>query len=76
MNWKLTAIIFMMLFILETAWIGFGLYLVLEEEEQFNTCYYEICEGYPQSWFYEDICYCYDYDTTGELQLVVEKWMK
>ena len=75
-SWKITAIIFIILFALETLVMIWGMILVQEEEEKTAECYYDICEDYPQAYFLEDVCYCYDYDQTDELVVVEEKYMK
>ena len=65
-GWKTLAIIFMILFIIETLFVGLGVYLVNEEERQTNLCYYEVCDEYPEALFDEGICTCYEYDLMGE----------
>lgn len=75
-TWKAVAIIFMILFSLLfilNVWSGIS---VLKEEEKINRCYYEICEEYPDALYEKDICSCFDYDLTGELIIVKEKYMK
>ena len=76
MNWKVIAIIFMTLFILETAWIGLGWWLIVQEENQTNECYYNICADYPEALYESNVCYCYDYDLLGEFVVVETEYMK
>ena len=66
MNWKVLAIILMILLFLETAFIGWGYYLVTKEEKQIKDCYYDVCGEYPQAWIENGICYCYEIGLTGE----------
>ena len=60
-GWKVTAIIFMTLFILETAFLIWGVSLANESIEKENECVYNICQDYDSYLFdeYENICYCY-----------------
>ena len=75
-GWKITAIVFILLFVLETAFVGWGLYLVQHEEEVRADCYWNICENYPYAeWNVQtadNVCYCYDED----YELVTTKYMK
>jgi len=75
MNWKTLSIILMILLVLETSFIAWGYYLVTKEESQIKECYYDICEDYPQAWFENEICYCYDYGLTGEYVVAKTKYM-
>jgi len=75
-NWKTIAIIFIILFTLETLMIIWGTVLIQEEEEKTEECYYNICEDYPEAYFEEDYCYCYDYDQTGKLVVAESEYMK
>ena len=62
-GWKVTAIIFMLLFVIET--VGFisiiksGLDIIDKE----NECYYNVCNKYEGGYYYDSIeglCYCYE----------------
>ena len=75
-KWKVIAIIFIALFIIETAYVSWGVWLVKSEENKINECYYGICEEYPEAFYKEKICYCYDYDLLGELKVVKIEYMK
>ena len=60
-GWKVTAIIFIILAILETAFIIFAYSLGQEMESKDNECQLNICKGYD-AYLYDDteeICYCY-----------------
>ncbi len=67
MKWKTVAIIFIVLFVVETAWISYGMYLITSEEKAINECYYNICEAYVDATYDEGICSCYEYDLLGDL---------
>ena len=69
--WKLLAIIFMILFILETAYTVFSIYVYVHETDLMNECYYNKCESYPEAYYENGVCYCYDYSLLGDL--VVDK---
>lgn len=76
-TWKVLAIIFMILFILETAFVMWGVSIVNEEEEMKNRCYYEICEDYPEAFYYENTCECFDMnEETYEYELIKTEYMK
>jgi hypothetical protein len=75
-TWKTLAIIFFILFLLETFWIGYSTYLVYEEIDKTNTCFYDICSEYPDAYYLNDICTCYDYDMFGEYIVAKEVYMK
>lgn len=74
-KWKTIAIIFIILFTLETSLIIWGITLINEEEENINECYYNICNGYPDAYLFENVCYCYDYDDKDELVVVETNYM-
>lgn len=69
MSWKAIAIIFIVIQVLEIvlviSFIGYAIYLVNEEEEQKDQCYYNICEDYPEAEVVDGLCYCYDYNEEG-----------
>ena len=75
-NWKIVAIVFMVLFISLLGVEIIGLILLEQEENRRNECYYEICEEYPDAWLEEKVCSCYDYNVEGELSVVKTKLMK
>lgn len=72
-TWKTIAIIFIVLFTLETSMILYGNYLINKETKETNSCYYDICEEYPEAIYDSGICYCYDYDVLGNLNVVKTK---
>jgi hypothetical protein len=41
-----------------------------------NVCYYDICSGYIDAWWEEGVCYCYDYDLLGQLEVAKTEYMK
>ena len=41
-----------------------------------NECYYDICGDYEEAYYSDNICYCYDYDVLGSLQIVKTEWIK
>lgn len=75
MNWKVVAIIFIGLFIVENLIIVWGFVLAHNEEKQTNICYYDICSEYPEADFTNELCSCYDYDVLGKLTIVKQKYL-
>jgi len=75
MNWKIIGIVFMILFILETAYIVWAFWYVGREEQRTNECFYEICEDYPDAWYEDNLCTCYEYDMFGEYVVAKTKYM-
>lgn len=75
-GWKVTAIIFIILFTLETAFLAWGTYLTIHEENIRNECYYDFCSGYEDAMYNtlvrDNICYCYDED----YNIAKKKYMK
>lgn len=59
--WKITAIIFIVLFVLATALITAIWTMGSESIKDEEKCAYEICEGYDAYDFdyMSDLCYCY-----------------
>jgi len=67
-HWKTVAIIFIILFVLETAFIGWAIGYATDQDEKEKRCIVNICDGYPSYQYdmFEEICTCYDY--LGEMQ--------
>jgi len=63
--WKVTAIIFLVLFLLETSFFIWSVWIVTKEEQKDLTCYYDICADYPDAQRVGNLCTCYDYDVMG-----------
>jgi len=60
-GWKVTAIIFIILFIVETMFVYWAWTLGTDMIEQENTCSKNICSNY-ESFIYDEYgetCYCY-----------------
>lgn len=76
MNWKILAIVFIILFALETLYIGWSVSYVMKEERLTNDCFYNICADYPDAYYLEGVCTCYDYDMLGNLVPATTKYMK
>ena len=75
-TWKTLAIIFGILFLLETSFWIYSYNVVTKDEENMNICYYEVCGEYPQAFYEDNICHCYDYDILGELVVSKSKVIK
>lgn len=72
--WKITAIILLVLLILETSLFVWGYLTAIKETEMTNLCAYDFCKKYPQSYYADGVCTCYDYDLLGNLQEVDYKY--
>jgi hypothetical protein len=69
LGWKITAIVFISLFALLLAFNVWGYCLVIEEENAINDCYYNTCADYPEAWYEDGVCACYDLDEYGEYEI-------
>jgi len=80
--WKILAIIFIVLFVVETAFIGWGIFLVKQQQKNTETCIIDICGYDPikEVWTQEFIDYyydkidktCYCFNQEGEIGRAVE----
>jgi len=64
-GWKITAIVFIILFFLESLFIVSIFYVGTNEISKETECSVNICEGVGTSYYYdsyESICYCFDRD--------------
>lgn len=75
-GWKIFAIILLILFLLETSLMIFGMYLNEKDKDKMNTCYYDICTEYPEAYIVDDICICYQYDLLDNLQIAKQVYIK
>jgi len=75
-GWKITAIIFIIITILETLLIIWSTTIYLQEEKLLNQCYYDVCSENADAGYEAGVCACYDYDLTGELIVTKTKYMK
>ena len=75
-NWKVLTIILLVVIILENLFFAWGYYLVVQDENNYNECAYEICADYPQAYFENEICSCYDYSMLGDLEIIKQEWLK
>lgn len=75
-KWKTIAIIFIILFVIETTYVIWEVNVYFNEVDKKNECYYDICNGYPDAYYEADVCTCYNYDMFGSLQIAKEEWMK
>jgi len=70
-TWKILAIIFAALFIIETSIFIWGAVTVANENEKIEKCYYDICSEYPEALVEGNVCFCYEYSYLD--QLIVAK---
>jgi hypothetical protein len=74
-KWKIIAIVFIILFFCLVAFIIYGLYLNSQDEKKTYECWYNLCGEYADAEFSENICYCYEYDTLGQLIVAKTQYM-
>jgi predicted P-loop ATPase/GTPase len=63
-GWKITAIIFIVLFLLETGLIVWSVSMYNQQVENEESCIYDICDvgNTYENYYFDsmgDICYCY-----------------
>ncbi len=61
-KWKTIAIIFIILFVLETLFLIYAFNLANRIVSNENECLYNVCADY-EAYFYDDydeVCYCYE----------------
>ena len=75
-TWKILAIIFIVLFVIENLFFIFMVNIVLNDEEKVNECYYNICGEYPEADYEDKVCSCYDYDNLGNLIIAKTEYLK
>jgi len=74
-HWKIVAIIFIVLFLLETSGWVYASWYVSREKNKDLVCYYEICADSIDALREGNLCSCYDYDLIGNLNIVKTKLM-
>lgn len=68
--WKTLAIIFIILFTLETSFLTFSIIYYSADQEKQNECYYDVCSGYNQVYYESNVCECYSInEETSEYEL-------
>ena len=75
-KWKVIALIFIILFILENLFFIWASLVVIKEEDKTKECYYDICGEYPDALYEEEVCYCYESDFFGDLIIAKTEYMK
>ncbi len=75
-SWRTFAIVLLILFILQSLSIITSILNDFEQDQNEKSCSYDTCDGYDESEFDNEICYCYEYDLMGKLKVVKETWIK
>jgi len=73
--WKTLAIILIFIIIIETLAFAYIIYLGTKEINNEYECLYTICGEYPQAFYDDLVCSCYDYDIMGNLQVIKTEYM-
>ena len=68
-GWKVAAIVFFILLVIENLIFGWALYSVFEDDKKFNQCYYELCKEFPEATYASGVCTCYQYDEYGNYEV-------
>lgn len=61
-TWKTLAIVFIILFTIETLYLIFSFTIYFNEEDKMNQCFYEICEDNVEAYYEYGVCTCYDWN--------------
>ena len=69
--WRAWAIVFLILFVLETAFIAWAWTTATEDIAKENECSINVCAEYSSYYYESGMCYCYD---NGEI--VKEEYVK
>jgi hypothetical protein len=64
---QIILIVIAILFVIENIYLVSNLISYNNELKKTNFCYYSICEEYPDAYYEDGVCFCYDYDILGEL---------
>ena len=76
-GWKTTAIIFIILFLLETSLLVWAVTTSVADEEKLNKCYYEICSDTDDAFYENYLCTCMNWNSdTENYETVRTKYMK
>lgn len=75
MNWKILAIVFMVLFTLETLYVVWSFWYYTKEEQRTYECYYDICSENYDAHYDGEVCTCYDLDVFGEYSIAKTEYM-
>lgn len=59
MSWKVVAIIFILLFVVETIGVIYVYKLGYNEIANENECMYNVCSDYDSFYYSSGMCYCY-----------------
>jgi hypothetical protein len=69
-GWKIIAIISILINLSIVLLFGYLIYEDNKQVENKNICYFEICEGYREATYEEQVCTCY---TEGDTEWIVAK---
>ena len=74
-GWKRLALVELVLILVFIGLMIIGTYAIEKEERMQNECYYDICSTNEEAYLLEEVCYCYDYDLMGELQVTDQRYL-
>ena len=61
------------MFFLVVAMFATVIYIGTQDIKKEQTCLYEMADGYDYAQYYDGVCFLYNYDVLGQLQLVDEE---
>ena len=74
--WKVSAIVFFILFVIILTYNIWAISLYLDEEGKIAECYYDICKDYGNAIYENNVCGCYEPDLMGGWAIAKETYMK
>jgi hypothetical protein len=77
MNWKILAIILLVIVLLENGLIFWGYASNSQVEKETNICYYDVCEDYSNAYYDSSnkVCDCYESDLMGNEVIAKSEYM-
>ena len=75
-NWKIIAIIFIVITVIESSIFIYGFLEAKRIEKETYQCYYDFCAEYPEAFYQDPVCTCEGYDILGNLIVQKEGLLK
>ncbi|HDK42037.1 MAG TPA: hypothetical protein ENG87_01555 [Candidatus Pacearchaeota archaeon] len=74
-GWRTLAIILLILSVSMIILTIISIHQNTQQVKNTNICYYDICSDYPDAYYENDVCTCYDYDVLGNEQVAYTEYM-
>jgi len=75
-KWKIIAIVLIILFSILLTFNVWAIVSTNSELNKQNTCYYDICSGYEDAYYLDNVCTCYELDNFGYYITAKEEYMR